>query len=234
MQTVLTSLPSAAGKDGANQNLDHLSSTCSLGSILPDGVAGGSVASAVIALLVSGKFTRKITEKVNQFGGAAVLGGLAHKAHENWKTNKAIGQVQAITDQDIQRANSAITLHLQDNDLPLEKVLTAAMVTASNATAQVGSRDHKRLFDAIGKLNINAEDKAAVINAMACDVTVHAIASAVSLDEHKAEVYLSAYLAIKVDDQLERTFLNELAIALNLPRGFSAYLEQQADQGIAF
>ena len=30
----------------------------------------------------------------------------------------------------------------------------------------------------------------------------------------------------------ERAFLNDLAIALALPKGFAAYLEQQADQGV--
>ena len=115
----------------------------------------------------------------------------------------------------------------------LEMVLINTMIAASKADGQIDAVEHKRLFDAIEKLNLSPEDKVAVFDAMGRDITVQEIADSVSLDEHKAEVYISAYLAIEVDDQQERAFLNNLAIALNLPKGFSAYLEQQADQGIA-
>ena len=40
-----------------------------------------------------------------------------------------------------------------------------------------------------------------------------------------AEVYISAYLAIEVDAQKERTFLNNLAIALDLPKGLQTPLK---------
>ena len=115
----------------------------------------------------------------------------------------------------------------------LEMVLIKAMIAASKADGQIDASEHKRLFETIEKLNLTAEDKAAVFDVMGRDISVQEIADSVRLDEHKAEVYISAYLAIEVDEQQERAFLNSLAIALNLPKGFPAYLEQQADQGIA-
>ncbi len=99
--------------------------------------------------------------------------------------------------------------------------------------SQTEAIEHKRLFDTIEKLNLTPEDKVVVFTLMVRVVSVQEIADSVSLDEHKAEVYISAYLAIEVDDQQERTFLNNLSIAMNLPKGFPAYLEQQADLGIA-
>ena len=154
------------------------------------------------------------------------------------KTNKALGQTEAIDHHDIQLADEAfaqqLPMEVKNNLQPsLEMVLINTMIAASKADGQIDTVEHKRLFDSIEKLNLTPEDKAAVFDAMSRDITVQEIADSVSLDEHKAEVYISAYLAIEVDDQQERAFLNNLAKALSLPKGFPAYLEQQADQGIA-
>lgn len=65
---------------------------------------------------------------------------------------------------------------------------------------------------------------------MALSISKHKLAE--PNDEEKAERYLAAYLTITIDDQNERAFLNDLAVVLTLPKGFAAYLEQQADQGV--
>lgn len=207
-----------------------------ISSMIPAGLAGGAAAGGIMALFMGSKSTRKMTKKIVKYGGTAVVGGLAYKAYGNWQKNKALGQTQALTDDDIEHAKLAQPAtvtndHSQRSSLGM--VLVNTMIAASKADGQIDAYEHKQLFETIEKLNFDAQDKAAVFDAMARDITVDEIAASVSLDEHKAEVYLSAYLAIEVDSQLERTFLNNLAIALDLPRGFPAYLEQQADQGIA-
>ena len=111
-----------------------------------------------------------MAKKVAQYGKTSIVGGIAFKAFDNQKSNKALSQTEAI--------------------------------------------EHKRLFDTIEKLNLTPEDKVVVFTLMVRVVSVQEIADSVSLDEHKAEVYISAYLAIEVDDQQERTFLNNLSIAI--------------------
>jgi uncharacterized membrane protein YebE (DUF533 family) len=107
------------------------------------------------------------------------------------------------------------------------------MIATSKADGNIDASEHKKLFDAIEKVALSADDKATVFDLIGRDITIQEIADSVSSDEHKTEVYLSAYLSIEVDNHSERTFLNKLRMALNLPRGFPAYLEQQADQGVA-
>lgn len=236
VQNLISSFAQNANPQNSS-TADHSSNPLSsLSSMIPGGLAGGAAAGGIMALLMGSKSTRKMAKKVVQYGGTAMVGGLAYKAYDNWQQNKALGQTQAITDHDIQQAHAkpqALLDHQAANSGPtLDIVLINTMIAASKADGNIDAAEHKNLFEAIEKLNFDAHDKAAVFDAMARDITIEEIASSVSLDEHKAEVYLSAYLAIEVDSQLERTFLNKLAIALALPKGFPAYLEQQADQGV--
>jgi len=208
-----------------------------LSSLIPGGLMGGAAAGGVMALLLGSKSTRKVAKKVATLGGTAVLGGLAYKAYGNWQQSKALRQTQPLTDQDIQTAAqaqppiSAVVLDSAEHLLSMTLIKT--MIAASKADGNIDADEHKRLFDAIERAQLSASEKGAVFDLMARDIPIQEITAGITQDHHKAEVYIAAYLAIEVDDQAERAFLNNLAIGLDLPRGLSAYLEQQADQGIA-
>jgi uncharacterized membrane protein YebE (DUF533 family) len=208
-----------------------------LSSLIPGGLMSGAAVGGVMALLLGSKSTRKMAKKVASLGGTAVLGGLAYKAYGNWQQNKALGQTLPATDQDIQ---SATQNHPQLNDElidttqnQLTMTLIKTMIAASKADGNIDTVEHKRLFDAIEAAQLSASDKGDIFDLMARERTIQEITAAVVQDHQKAEVYLAGYLAIEVDNQPERAFLNNLAIALDLPRGLPAYLEQQADQGVA-
>lgn len=238
IQNIISNFSQAPNQQIANNAQQSSNPLDSLSSMIPGGLVGGAAAGGIMALLMGSKSTKKVAKKVAQFGGTAIIGGIAYKAFDNWKNNKALGQTQAIDQHDVQYADKAYSqpriMEAEQSIQPsLDMVLINTMIAASKSDGQIDASEHKRLFEAIEKLNFTAEDKANVFDAMGRDISVQEIADSVSLDEHKAEVYISAYLAIEVDEQQERVFLNNLAIALNLPKGFSAYLEQQADQGIA-
>lgn len=241
IQSVLSSLggppPEGSSQYATSYETQKPNPLDTISSMLPGGLAGGAAAGGLMALLMGSKSTRKIAKKVAAYGGTAVLGGLAYKAYSNWQESKSLGQTSPITDQDIEVANEVIPQQLnvgfnRANQTSLDLVLIKAMIAASKADGNLDAQEHQNLFNAIDKLNLSVEDKTKVFEFMSRDVTIDEIVSAVSLEEHKAEVYLSAYLAIEVDDQLERTFLNELALALALPSGLQSYLERQADQGV--
>ncbi len=239
VQNLLTSLSEATALQKSNSGDQTFSSQQKTGSALSSGLAGGAVAGGIMALLVGSKSARKMGKKVAKYGGAAVLGGLAYRAYGNWSKNKALGKTAPITETDITEArviaskNPVIPNSEGNKGISLEFVLINTMIAASKADGNIDTFEQKQLFKAIDQLGISDEEKSFVFDAMSRDITVQEIADSVTLDEHKADVYLAAYMAIEVDHQLERTFLNNLAIALDLPKGFAAYLEQQADQGIA-
>ncbi len=205
----------------------------SLSSFFPGGLAGGAAAGGVMALLMSSKSARKMAAGVAKVGGTAVLGGLAYKAYDNWQKNKAMGQTQAVTEQEISQITLNTPAEPETASTPLHMTLIMAMIAASKADGHIDALEQKHLFDAIGKLDLSSDEKAAIFDLMTQEISIQDIVNAIEHEEHKPEVYLSAYLAIEVDEQSERAFLNDLAIALELPKGFPAYLEQQADQGVA-
>jgi uncharacterized membrane protein YebE (DUF533 family) len=237
LQNILNSLTQNTNQTPPQNDQVSAQQPGGLSSLIPGGLMGGAAAGGVMALLLGSKSTRKMAKKVATLGGTAVLGGLAYKAYGNWQQSKALGQTLPVTDQDIK---SAAQTQPQLNDglieatqNPLTMTLIKTMIAASKADGNIDAVEHKRLFDAIEGAQLSASDKGGVFDLMARDIPIQEITAGITQDHHKAEVYLAGYLAIEVDDQAERTFLNNLAIALDLPRGLSAYLEQQADQGIA-
>ncbi len=219
-------------QNGLDQNKQFSSPLDALGAMLPGGLAGGAAAGGVMALLMGSKSARKMAVGVAKIGGAAVLGGLAYKAYGNWQKNKALNQTQAIDKNDIEEASHFIPIEAQSSSTPLHMALIKTMIAAAKADGEIDAIEQKHLFDAVEKLSFSNDEKAAIFGMMSRNITVEEIASTVDHEEHKAEVYLAAYLAIEVDEQSERAFLNDLAIALELPKGLPAYLEQQADQGV--
>ncbi|MBT8116177.1 MAG: tellurite resistance TerB family protein [Arenicella sp.] len=228
--------PDGNAVNSASQNspLQGITSGVSnIASQLPGGMAGGLAAGGVMALLLGSKSTRKMAKKVAKVGGTAVLGGLAYKAYGNWQKNRSLRQTQPVLDHDIDLASQTIPSQLETSNGPgLEITLLKAMIAAAKSDGDFDKDEQRKLFASVEAMSLNVNQKAEIFEIMSRDITFDEIVAGVILDEHKAEVYLAAYLAIEVDDQMERAFLNNLATALNLPKGFSAYLEQQADVGV--
>ena len=199
----------------------------SIKSAIPGGLAGGAAAGGIMALLLGSKKGRKMAGTAVKYGGTAILGGLAFKAFENWKQNQAIAQAQPATLADLDKAEQLIPDNTSSST-PLNLLLVKTMISAAKADGHLDADEQKGIFDAVERMNLDADDKVAVFDAMSRDIPVHELASAVTRDEHRAEAYLSAFLAIDVDHEKERAYLDSLAQALALPEGLPEYLEQQA------
>ena len=215
-------------RDSAAHDSDPLSA---ITSMLPGGLAGGAAAGGVMALLLGSKSARKIAGNVMTIGGTALLGGLAYKAYDNWKQNKPLAQTESITNDDVERAQSVIP-DAASQATPLNLILVKSMIAAAKADGHLDSQEQKNIFEAVEKMQLSSEQKATVLDAMSRSISVQELAESVSEDHHKAEVYLAALLAIDVDHEDERAYLNALAVALKLPEGLPAYLEEQARSGI--
>ena len=203
-----------------------------IASSLPGGLAGGAAAGGVLALLLGSKSARKVAGNVATIGGTALLGGLAYKAYDNWKQNKPLAQTESVTTEDIERAQSVIPESVGP-EIPLNLVLVKSMIAAAKADGHLDSVEQKNIFEAVEKLGLSSDQKAAIFDAMSRDISVQELAQSVTEEHHKAEVYISVLLAIDVDHQDERTYLDSLAVALELPEGLPAYLEEQARIGIS-
>ncbi len=224
------------GGSSTDSQPDQQNSSSPLNSIksaIPGGLAGGAAAGGMMALLMGNKSARKMAGKAAKYGGTALLGGLAYKAYHNWQQNQSPQQTQPVTAEDIEQAQAVIPQHLDSNESSLHLTLIKSMIAAAKADGHIDPTEQQHIFDAVEKMQINADEKAIVFDSLRQSISIEEIAHAVTSVEHKAEVYLAGYMAIDPDHPAEVAHLNELAVALQLDPEFVAHLEQQVETGIA-
>ena len=108
-----------------------------------------------------------------------------------------------------------------------------AMIAAAKADGHIDADEQKRIFEAVEKTSLSASEKGLIFDYLQQDIPIFEITSGISGIEMKAEIYLASCLVITPDHPAERTHLDNLAMALQLPTELSRQLEQQAHQALA-
>lgn len=200
-----------------------------LGSSIPGGLASGAAAGGIMALLVNNKSARKFAGTAATYGGAAVLGGLAYKAFQNWQQNStsAVGsQHEQLIDADAFNSNDTIPAEFQ-------LTLIKAMIMAAKADGHIDSKEQQRIFQSVEQMDIPQETKGMLFNLVNQDITIAEITQGISSIEQKSEVYLASCLVIDPDHQDEQAHLEQIATALGLPESLCRQLQWQAHQAIS-
>lgn len=205
-------------------------------SQIPGGVAGGVAAGGIMALLMGNKSARKVAGKAASYGGAALLGGLAFKAYQNWQQNNqdstpenTISQ-QSINDQNFHQ--QAVTQQSPQQDPP-ELLLIKAMIASAKADGHIDAQEQAKIFQAVEKTTLSAAEKGVIFEYLQRDIPIFELTSGVVSMELKAEIYLASCLVITPDHPAERSHLDNLAMALQLPSGLPQQLEQQAHSALS-
>ncbi len=227
----------AQAADAGNANQTSGSGLSGLASKIPGGLAGGAAAGGVVALLMGNKKARKYAGKAATYGGAALLGGLAFKAYQNWKHQPAAASGDSSTQGHTSFSNEQ-SFHQQaltgtNADRPFELTLIRAMIAAARADGHIDSDEQKRIFSAVDRMDLSAEHKGFIFDCLQQEIPVHELASEVHNIELKTEVYLASCLVIDIDHSAERAHLDALARALDLPADLCRELEAQAQQAYA-
>ncbi len=113
---------------------------------------------------------------------------------------------------------------------PFQLALVKAMIAAANADGHIDTDEQKHIFDAVGKLDLDAEDKGFIFDTLRNPPSIETIAGLANGLEQASEIYLASVLAIDLDDPSEQAYLDALADKLSLPPGFTAHLEHQIVQ----
>jgi uncharacterized membrane protein YebE (DUF533 family) len=206
-----------------------------LASNIPGGLVGGAAAGGAMALLMGNKSARKFAGKAATYGGAAVLGGLAFKAFQNWQGNKpdagatATPQQQAVDPASFHQ--KAISQQANPGINP-ELVLIKAMVAAAKADGHMDADEQQKIFKAVETTGLSASEKGLIFEFLQNEIPIFDITTGINCIEMKAEVYLASCLVITLDHPAERAHLDNLAMALQLPAELAQQLEQQAHQAI--
>ena len=195
-----------------------------LTSNVPGGLASGAAAGGIMALLIGNKSARKFAGKAATYGGAAMLGGLAFKAYQNWQQNS---NPQAATP-----ASANETAFLESSPA-FELTLVKAMIAAARADGHIDANEQQNIFNAVERMDLSTEMKATVFELLGQPITVDELARGVDSLEQRSEVYLASCLAIDPDLPAERMYLSQLASVLQLPKELALQLQMQAQQAIA-
>ncbi|HET8727556.1 MAG TPA: tellurite resistance TerB family protein [Alphaproteobacteria bacterium] len=202
---------------------------------LPGGLgnlATGAAGGGLIALLLGSKKGRKLGGSMLGYGGAAVLGGLAYKAWKDWSEQRAPAQPAAGTAAQLPAppANSGFDLEKEtaSGGSDARIAVVRAMIAAAKADGHIDAAEQRDLFDRIGQLQLDSEEKAFVMDELAKPLDIDEIARLPRNQEQATEIWLASRLAIDPDDPREKAYLEELATRMKLPSDLVAHLEAQA------
>jgi len=211
------------------------------------GIAGGVAAGGLLGLLLGNKKARKTVGKVAGgvvgYGGAAALGALAFRAYQNWQAGQQAPQSSPPGQTVRHPATEAAGLPPEPlpsgskflpgttparDGKPFELALVMAMIAAANADGHIGPEEQRLIFDRVGELPLDAEDKAFVFDALASPPSLRDVTALAEGPEQAAELYLVSRLAIDPDHPMEQAYLDALASRLSIPRDLVDHLESQA------
>ena len=185
----------------------------------------GAIAGGLLGVLLSGGGRRLLGTGL-KVGGAALVGGLAYKAYDDWKSGKdpvgtPLGELPAPEGTAFLPADDAAA-----NDLAQR--LLQAMVAAAKADGHVTPDERARIDDALGRMGL--EEGAANLIAAELDapLDVRRIAALARSEEEAAEIYTASLLVVDEQSLEEKGYLAMLAAALNLEDGLVKHLHAKA------
>ena len=241
-------LSSVMGTAGAG--IDKAVTTAKSGS-MPGGVLGGVAAGGLAAMLLTNKKARKMGGKALKYGGMAAVGGLAYKAWRDHKESQSGTQPQAAPA--AAAATPGVT-YTPSNALPaapagsifdlvdepktaqgedMRLVLVRAMISAAKADGHIDATERGRIEQQISELGIGAEEQQFLVEQLRAASDPIAIARLSENEEQASEIYLVSLLAVDLDTDEERRYLDRLGDALHLPDGLRQHLEQEVQNAEA-
>jgi uncharacterized membrane protein YebE (DUF533 family) len=204
--------------------------------------AAGAATGGLIGMLLGSKKAKKIGGGLLGYGGAAVLGGLAFKAWQNYQAKQS-GIPQSVPSAPAPRgsvpSSSPAVLpaptdspfdpnHGTSSDgRPFALALVRAMIAAAKSDGHIDATEQTQLFARIEELQLDAEAKAFVFDELGRPTNLDAIAALPRGPEQASEIWLASRLAIDPDDVREKAYISALAAKLNLPPELQAQLEEQ-------
>jgi len=225
-----TSLPGQKRQAGGFTN-----KISNLANNIPGGLVGGATAGGIMALLMNNKSARKYAGKAAKYGGAAMLGGLALKGYQNWRSNNSTS-VQSLNENFHNGMNESdsqpgIEDYTRNSHSDVElTVIVKAMIAAAKADGHIDPQEQQRIFQALEKMDLTAEEKGIVFDTLQKNISIHELVYGVDSLELKTEIYLASCLVLDINESSERKHLDELGMALALPKELLQQIEWQAQE----
>ena len=198
-------------------------------------------------MLLTNKKARKMGGEAVKYGGMAAVGGLAYKAWRDHKENQAAAQPQTAPPTSTAVPNPGVTYTPTDAlpvapvgsifDLVEEKqtkqgedmrlILVRAMISAAKADGHIDAAERARIEQQISDLVIGAEEQQFLVEQLRAASDPITIARLSESEEQATEIYLVSMLAVDLDTDEERRYLDRLGDALHLPSDLRRNIEHE-------
>ena len=205
----------AGGSGGSAQANDLVSKLLHSGAA--SGLLGGALAGTLTSLL-TGKKGKKLAKSALTVGGVAAVGGLAYMAYKRYQQGE-LAQPTAAHSGPGQPLREAEFLPPDDDPASrnaLGLALVQAMIAAAKADGHIDQSEHRRIFEQLNKLDLDAESKAFLLEELGKPLDLDAVVKLGVTPEVATEIYTASVLAVDVDSPAEGAYLQMLAARLNL------------------
>lgn len=186
----------------------------------------GAIAGGLMGILMT-KGGRRMLGSGAKIGGAALIGGLAYKAYQDWQAGKAVtAEPGPLALPQPEGTPFLPTDAVQADDLSAR--LLQAMVAAAKADGHVTADERARIDGQLAALGLEAEASALIAAELDAPLDAGRIAALARTEEEAAEIYAASLLAVDAEGAAEKGYLAMLAARLNLDPGLVAHLHANA------
>ena len=216
---------SARMSNAGNGIQDLLGSLLGAGQSMTQRVGGDNLAAGGLGALLGALMGGSKSTTVNSLGGGmmGLLGMMAYKALKSSMGSETPAQAQASA-QAYAQEYSRQTPQQKNNDA---EIILIAMIDAAKADGQVDSDELTRIMNTMKSSGIGQEGMNYVIQKLQGPMETAKIVAAVrGRPDLAAQVYSASLMAIDVDTDAERNYLNKLAKAMGLSQAVVQNIEQ--------
>jgi uncharacterized membrane protein YebE (DUF533 family) len=219
---------SAAGSGGLMDMLGKMAGSLGQGGSRSAGGMGSAGGGGLLESLAGAMFGggRGSTGSGAGAGGMAVLGSLALAALRNMGGARADTQGVAFDDRAALMAGLRAPANAAEEQqvLDVASLIVKAMINAAKADGRIDDAERDRIVGKLEEGGISAEERRFVEQEMRKPIDIDGLARAVPNKQVATQVYAASLLAIEVDTDQERRYLQDLAAALGLDSNAVAYL----------
>jgi len=192
------------------------------GKSLTGGLLVGGLAGALM-----GKSAKKLAGSALQLGGAAAVAGLAYSAYQRYRSGQLPGggastvavPGPAMEQADLKPLQEAHFLPGPNDAAATESLslkLIRAMIGAAKADGQIDGTESERIFNQIGTLGLNDQERSFLLTEINKPRGAHEVAASAESPEEAAEIYAVSVMAVNPNGLAERLYLGELSRLLKL------------------
>jgi uncharacterized membrane protein YebE (DUF533 family) len=224
LDSLTGSLGQATGGQGAKGLTDKAKETWNNQSTL----GKGAIAGGLLGILLTQGGRRLLGTGV-RVGGAALIGGLAYKAYEDWKA----GKPARAEDGPISLPAPEGTEFLPADPVAADDLATRilqAMIAAAKADGHVTPTERARIDAQLPNLGLGAEATTLIAEELDAPLDVGRVAALARTEREATEIYAASLLVVDENAPAEKGYLAMLAARLGLDPALVAHLHAKAAQ----